>query len=98
MTDYLFSDEGSNKKVTVVLAVKDEGPGMTSEEQEKLFQNFVQTRPGQLFKGAGAGLGLTIAKQIVKLHGGQIGVKSVKGQGCEFYFAIPFEVTTIKKQ
>lgn len=89
-----FSDVGSDK-VTVVLAVKDEGPGMTCEEQDKLFRNFVQTRPGQVHKGGGAGLGLTIAKQIVNLHGGRIGVRSVKGDGSEFYFAIPFQVPAI---
>eukprot|EP01036_Dinobryon_divergens_P061816 gene61816-biopygen28796 len=49
----------SNEKVTVMLAVKDEGPGISAEDQEKLFKNFVQIRPGQLQKGGGSGLGLT---------------------------------------
>ena len=44
--------------MTVKLTVKDEGPGMTIEKQEKLFQNFAPARPGQVQKGGGAGLGL----------------------------------------
>ena len=75
--------------------MKDEGPGISIEDQGKLFKNFVQIRPGKLQKGGGSGLGLTIAKQIVELHGGRIGVTSVEGQGSQFYFAIPFQVTTL---
>ena len=79
-------------KATVMVIVKDEGPGISAEDQKKLFKNFVQIRPGQLQKGGGSGLGLTIAKQIVELHGGRIGVTSAVGQGSQFYFAIPFQV------
>jgi signal transduction histidine kinase len=82
----------SSDKVTVLLVVKDEGPGISAEDQKKLFKNFVQIRPGKLQKGGGSGLGLTIAKQIVELHGGRIGVTSMEGHGSQFYFAIPFQV------
>ena len=95
MTDAIVSIQGvDSDKVTVLLAVKDQGPGISAEDQQKLFKNFVQIRPGKLQKGGGSGLGLTIAKQIVELHGGRIGVTSVEGQGSQFYFAIPFQVTT----
>ena len=75
------------------VVVQDEGPGISLEDQRKLFNNFVQIRPGKLQKGGGSGLGLTIAKQIVELHGGRIGVSSTEGYGSQFFFAIPFQVT-----
>ena len=81
-----------NDKVTVLVSVKDQGPGISVEDQAKLFKNFVQIRPGRLQKGGGSGLGLTIAKQIVELHGGRIGVTSTEGKGSRFYFSIPFQV------
>ena len=82
----------SDKVAHIRLAVKDSGPGIAVEDQMKLFNNFVQIRPGQLQKGRGSGLGLAIAKQIVELHGGKIGVISTEGQGSTFYFSIPFQV------
>ena len=73
------------------LSVQDAGPGIAPSDQARLFQNFVQIRPDQLQRGAGSGLGLTIAKQIVELHGGRIGVTSMEGQGSLFFFSIPFQ-------
>ena len=78
--------------MTVLLSVRDEGPGISLMDQEKLFNNFSLTRPEELQKGSGPGLGLTISRQIVELHGGRIGVKSIEGRGSQFYFAIPFQV------
>eukprot|EP01036_Dinobryon_divergens_P029224 gene29224-biopygen23711 len=80
-------------RVTVLLVVTDAGPGISSEKQKGLFTNLVQMRPSKLQKGSGSGLGLTIAKQIVELHGGRIGVSSTEGHGSQFYFAIPFKIT-----
>ena len=77
---------------TIRIAVKDEGPGISKENQKKLFGNFVQIRPGQLQEGKGSGLGLSLCKQLVHLHGGNIGVVSEEGQGSEFFFVIPFKV------
>ena len=91
LTTAVYSD-ATGEQATILLAVKDEGPGISIEDQGKLFKNFVQIRPGKLQKGGGSGLGLTIAKQIVELHGGRIGVTSVEGQGSQFFFAIPFQV------
>ena len=88
----LSHSDAPSDRVTVLVAVEDEGPGISAQDQAKLFKNFVQIRPGQLQKGGGSGLGLTIAKQIVELHGGRIGVTSTEGKGSRFYFSIPFQV------
>ena len=57
------------------------GPGISTENQKKLFNNFVQIRPNLLQEGQGSGLGLSLCKQIVTLHGGTIGVTSTEGRG-----------------
>eukprot|EP01035_Chromulina_nebulosa_P069605 gene69605-biopygen44339 len=86
-----FGAGGAHTVCVILLSVLDAGPGIAPSDQARLFQNFVQIRPGQLQKGAGSGLGLTIAKQIVELHGGRIGVTSMEGRGSLFYFSIPFQ-------
>jgi len=87
------SDSGSIKEwKTIMVSVSDEGPGITLKNQSKLFDNFVQIRAGDLQNGQGSGLGLSLCKQIVQLHGGRVGVESEEGQGSRFYFAIPFQV------
>mmetsp|Transcript_9476 Transcript_9476/g.13093 ORF Transcript_9476/g.13093 Transcript_9476/m.13093 type:complete len:755 (+) Transcript_9476:48-2312(+) len=74
----------------ITVSVRDEGPGVALEHQHKLFGNFVQLHANQQQKGQGSGLGLSLCKQIVELHGGTIGMSSQPGQGSEFHFTIPF--------
>jgi len=74
----------------VTVSISDEGPGISAENQEKLFSGFFQVRPDQLQQGKGSGLGLALCKEIVTLHGGTIGVESVEGLGSTFRFCIPF--------
>lgn len=67
--------------------IRDNGPGLTPQEQKKLFVPF--TRLNQL-DTSGSGLGLSIARQIAEKLGGQAGVESEgPGQGCTFYFTLP---------
>jgi signal transduction histidine kinase len=66
--------------------VRDTGPGIPKEHQPEIFQRFFRV-PGSA--GGGAGLGLSIAKEIVEAHGGDIGVQSQLGHGCTFYFTLP---------
>ena len=69
----------------VVLSVEDNGEGIAYRQQTRIFEPFVQVSR----KKGGAGLGLALCKEIVQLHGGQIGVHSRAGQGAQFYVALP---------
>lgn len=73
----------------IQLEIKDNGPGIHSEEQEKIFQKFYQIE--EYFTGLidGAGLGLSLVRQIVESHGGKIWVKSKLGEGSTFYVTLP---------
>lgn len=77
----------------VTVSCIDEGPGIAEADQMKLFTNFMQIQPGALQSGQGTGIGLSLCKQIVTLHGGTIGYKNADGpHGSAFFFTIPFEV------
>ena len=69
----------------VVLSVEDNGEGIPYRQQARIFEPFVQVSR----KKGGAGLGLALCKEIIQLHGGQIGVHSRAGQGAQFYVALP---------
>ncbi|MGA8011178.1 MAG: ATP-binding protein [Candidatus Acidiferrales bacterium] len=73
----------------VRLEVRDSGPGIPPEEQNRIFEAFY--RLGQNAKGAeGTGLGLAITQRLVELHGGQLGLESHPGSGSCFHFTLPF--------
>lgn len=66
--------------------VRDNGQGLSAEEQARLFVEF--ERLGKS-RSTGHGLGLSIVKRIIAKMGGRVGVKSVPGQGSEFFFTLP---------
>ena len=72
----------------VLFAVCDNGIGISPEDQERLFKKF--GRVGEKKPGVpGAGIGLTIVKNVVEAHGGRIGVDSRPGEGSRFFFTAP---------
>jgi len=73
----------------VRFSVIDNGIGIPPEQQTAIFDEFAQVRRAACGVKEGAGLGLTIAKRIVELHGGRIWVESALGEGSRFFFTVP---------
>lgn len=67
--------------------VEDSGPGLSEEDSSRVFDRFYTGDPSR--SSGHSGLGLAIAKRIVELHGGHIGVKSEDGKGAVFFFTMP---------
>lgn len=96
-----YSYNGSNIVVKVskienlvLTEIIDKGKGIPINEQEKLFSYFQKSSTQPTDGESSTGLGLAIAKQIVDLHKGTIGLKSVLNEGSNFYFSLP--VTAIE--
>ena len=72
------------------IEVKDEGPGIAPEFQERVFDRFfrVETSRSRDQKVGGSGLGLALVKRIIQAHGGSVGVDSVVGQGSTFWMEL----------
>jgi two-component system sensor histidine kinase KdpD len=71
----------------LVLEVADRGPGITSGQEQRLFENLVQAEPHQRH---GSGLGLAICKGMVELHGDRIDADNrADGSGAAFRFTLP---------
>jgi signal transduction histidine kinase len=74
----------------VEVAVSDTGPGIAAEDQERIFQEFQQAQASAGgAKPEGTGLGLTLAKKFIEMHGGRIWVESKVGKGSTFTFSLP---------
>jgi CheY-like chemotaxis protein len=73
----------------MVLSVADTGPGIPPEDAERIFEPFAQASAGGLSGKGGSGLGLSISKQFVELHGGRIWVESRPGVGTTFFVELP---------
>jgi signal transduction histidine kinase len=75
-----------------LLSVSDNGPGIAPADQERIFEEFQQVDGSSSRAKGGTGLGLTIAKRIIEMHGGRIWVESKVGAGSTFTFALPVRV------
>jgi signal transduction histidine kinase len=73
----------------VMITVKDDGPGIAPEDHAAIFEEFRQLKSSGSAKFEGTGLGLSLAKRFVELHGGRIGVASELGKGAAFTFTLP---------
>ena len=90
----LHSDTSKNIDIKVVktttdvnISVIDHGKGISKKDIEMVFKKYYST--AKKFRKIGTGLGLYLAQQIAKSHGGEITVNSVEGQGTEFCIRIP---------
>ena len=82
-----LSAEAGEGRVRV--AVEDTGPGIEPDELERIFDRFYRVDPSRTRATGGAGLGLTIAKQLIEAHGGAIYAESTPGAGSRFVFELP---------
>jgi two-component system sensor histidine kinase KdpD len=76
------------RNAEVIISVADQGPGIDEMEQQMIFEKFYRGRDQRMLM-PGTGMGLPIAKAIIELHGGKIGVTSQIGRGSVFYFSLP---------
>ena len=90
-----YSPEGSEITVSakrdaghLVVSVSDQGPGISKEDQAKLFKPFQQLGNPMLDHTKGAGLGLLVCRRLVEAHGGRIWVESEPGHGASFRFTL----------
>lgn len=82
------------KQVQIEFRVSDTGIGIPKNKLSKVFESFTQAKTDTTRKYGGTGLGLTIAKRLVELMGGNISVKSKVGEGTVFTVNLPIQVST----
>ncbi|MEK1831178.1 HAMP domain-containing sensor histidine kinase [Priestia megaterium] len=93
-----FTDEGEIK-ISVkkrgnyaVVSIKDNGIGIDREDQSRIFLPYEQGRMSHYNESGGIGLGLSICKQLVEMHGGDLSVQSTFGEGATFSFTLPLSM------
>ncbi len=91
-----FTDEGGNVCVNAVripgyiqVSVVDNGIGIPTEDLVRIFDRFYQVESHLTRKHSGMGLGLSVAKVMIEMHGGRIWAESVEGEGSNFTFILP---------
>ena len=91
-----FTPEGGQIRVearlddrAIIVSVTDTGIGIAKEDQEAIFEEFRQAGGNYAHKREGTGLGLTLTKRFVEMHGGKIWVESEVGKGSTFTFTLP---------
>jgi signal transduction histidine kinase len=87
------ADEGGRARAE--LSVTDTGVGIAPEDQALVFEEFRQASGDYLRKAEGTGLGLSLARRFVELHGGSITLKSAPGQGSTFTVLLPLVETEV---
>jgi signal transduction histidine kinase len=78
-----------NRADEILFSCRDTGIGIPAAERERIFEKFYQVDSSATRRFGGAGLGLSIVREIVLLHGGQIWVESTPGQGSTFFISLP---------
>ncbi|MDB2439424.1 ATP-binding protein [Hellea sp.] len=82
----------------LVLAVKDDGIGMTPEQQKQIFEAYTQADKSIARRFGGTGLGMTITKEIIEFMGGSITLRSENGKGTIFALTLPMDVESAERK
>src|SRR4029077_10265132 len=91
VTVHLSAQAETDAMVRLKFSIRDIGLGISPEAQEKIFESFAQADDSTTRRFGGTGLGTTIAKQLVQLMGGRIGVESAIGLGSTFWVEVDLE-------
>ncbi len=83
--------EETSDSIKLRFSVKDTGIGIPDDKLDQLFETFSQLNVSTSRKYGGTGLGLSISRQLVGMMGGDIGVESKHGDGCDFHFTLKFK-------
>ena len=100
----VYSDQGTitctctRHQDKVRMEVADQGRGISKEHQERIYERFFRVEPDRSRKSGGAGLGLSIVKQILQAHKERIHIESVVGEGTRFWFELPFAERRTRKR
>ncbi|MBF0237409.1 MAG: response regulator [SAR324 cluster bacterium] len=81
----------------IQISVQDTGIGIAPEHQTKIFESFEQVDGSVSREFGGTGLGLSVTRQLVELHDGDLWVESVPGEGSSFFFTLPVSTNTSGK-
>jgi len=91
-----FTEDGGTINISTILEdknlkveVQDSGIGISKQDKDKIFSQFMQIDSSYARKQEGTGLGLTLTKKFIELHKGQIDFESKKGKGSKFWFILP---------
>ena len=91
-----YSEEGSTiyigseiVKKEVIITIRDEGIGISEEDQERVFERFYRIDESRTKSTGGTGLGLAIVSRIIEIHSGRINVKSQLNVGTEIQLILP---------
>jgi anti-sigma regulatory factor (Ser/Thr protein kinase) len=89
----LYKDDGGR---TIKITIEDQGSGIPEEDLKAIFDQYYQVlKEGHVAKRAfGAGIGLSVVKSIIELHGGTVKVENLPGKGCRFVLDLPMKTFT----
>jgi two-component system sensor histidine kinase VicK len=73
----------------LILSVTDQGIGLSAAQLQQVFERFYRADNSDRRRVGGTGLGLSLAREIVELHGGRIWADCMQGGGCRFSFSLP---------
>ncbi|MCB0805151.1 MAG: PAS domain S-box protein [Bacteroidales bacterium] len=91
LIEYGYRLVSKNKIRVIEFYIRDTGIGIHSDKLDIIFESFRQANDSDTKLYGGTGLGLAITRKMVEILGGEIWVKSVKGQGSTFYFTLPYQ-------